>query len=407
MTELADVTSERPRQARRPHTEHHSDQILPSIEQASDCHNVRNPFQQRRGENQNAGPNRINSYAEQHESTNPSVRVPVNSYTDTGKKHGLEDGRPYASPYNHGQAATGTVLIPLEEYHQRHRRQAQVPDAGQDHPLGFPRAEENNGSPYRVKDGASLRKSPVTPAYVGHTWSPQQNMLWPTGQHQRPPHLQVQLHTRAQDVVDVRRSSPYAFHIPHSDSLTSPTSQLDRAVAHRASGRPFLTRTSSVSMGSELRERDPTGNVLVYAPKAARVEQDAFELPRRASYTNHNSASNDNNNPFQDRISSHYSYSQPGPAMGVADPWGKFSNTQEPHLETPQHLLEVRPVAHSTQQDPFLPFRSRQPIIQPFERRIPSHKSNGNPLFTPTYQPRDSLRYVISRHCLTYRSGIS
>ena len=395
MIELAedmDVTSERPRQTRRPHIEHHSDQILPSIEQPSDCHNVRNPFQQRTSEDQNAGPNRINSYAE---STNPSARVPVNSYTDTGKKHGLEGERAYASLYNHGQAATGTVLIPLEEYHQRHSGQAQVPDAGQAQTLVLPSAEGNYGSPYRVKDGSSLRKSPVTPAYAGHTWSPQQSMLRPTGQHQRPPHLQVQLHPRTPDVVDVRRSSPYAFHIPQSDSLTSPTSQLDRVVAHRASGRPFLTHTSNVSIGSEFRERDPTGNVLVYTPTAARVEQDTFELRRRGSYTNHNSAPNHSNNPFQERNTSRYSYSKPGPAIGVADPWKKASNTQEPHLDSPRHILETRPMAQNTQQDPFLPFRSRQPGTQAFEQSLSSH-----------HQPRDILRYVICRHYLTYLSGI-
>ena len=410
MIELAEdmyVTSERPRQAQKPHTEHHSDQILPSIEQPSDWHNVRNPFQQGRSENQNAGPNRINSYAEQYESMTPSARVPVNAYTDTGKKQGLEGERAYASQYNHGQAVTGKVLIPLEEYHQRHRRQAQIPDGGEALTLGLPSAEENHGSPYRVKDRSSLRKSPITPPYASHTWKPQENMLRPTGQHQRRPHLQIQLHSGAPAMVDVRRTSPYAaFQTPQSDSLTSPTSQLNRGVAHRVSGSSFLSRTSSVSIGSEFRERDPTDNVLVYAPKAARVEQDAFELRRRASYINHNSTSNDSINPFQDTNTSYHSYPKPGPAIGVTGSWEKALNTQQSYLKSPQNRLETRLVAHSTQEDPFLPFRSRQPVIQPFERSLPSHNSPGKHLRTPTYQPRNSLRYVACRDCLTYLSWI-
>ena len=398
--------SERPHQARRSHTEHHSDQILPSIEQPSDWHKARNPLQQRRSENQNPGPNRINSYAEQYESINPSARFPVNAYTDTGKEHGLEGERAYASQYNHGQAVTGTVLIPLEEYHQRHRRQAQVADAGQARTLGLPSAEENHGSPYRVKDGSSLRKSPVTPAYAGHIWNPQENMLRPTGQHQRPPHLQVQLHSGAPAVADVRRASPYTFQIPQSDSLTSPTSRLNGIVPHRASDHPFMTRTSSVSIGSEFRERDPTGNVLVFAPTAAHAEQDALELRRRASYTDHNNISNGRNNPFQDRNISYHSYSKSRPTIGGVDPWEKALDTQQPHLDSPQHRLETRLVAHSTQEDPFLPIRSRQPDIQPLERDLPPHNPHGKPLCTPSYQPRNNLRYATCCHSLTYLSGI-
>ena len=402
-----DVTSERPHHARRPHTEYHADQILPSIEQSSGSHHARNSIQQRRIEDQNASLNRLNSYAEQDDSSNPSARVPVNpNSTEIAKKHGLEGGRMYPSPYNHGEAAVGTVLIPLEEYHQRHRRQAQATVAGQNHTLGLPSAEGNSGSLHCTTKGSSLRSSPIIPAYTGHIWSPQRSMQAPTGQHQRPPHLQVQLHSGTPSVVGVQRSSSHAFHIPQSDSLTSPTSRLDRTVAPGASGRPFLTRTSGVSMNSDFRERDSTGNVMVYAPTAVSVEQDPFELRRRASYTNHNSVTNDSSNPFQERNISHYSFSRPGPAIGVTDPWERPINTQEPHLESPQYLLDTRPVAHSTPQHPFLPLRSRQTVFRPSEQSLPSHDTPGKPPITPSYQPRDILRYVTCRLFLTYPSGI-
>ena len=383
LPETMTSASDNSRRALDPHLQHHSEQILPSIEQPYLDFDRRHPFQQRMGEYRHPPSHGSIHLSGQKGSELSSAWDPAISDPGTWKKQGTELVGAFSSPYSGSQAA-GTVLIPLEEYDERHRRQIQDLNAGQDHNSVLSDSDEYRGSHHTANDSAS------TVAYSSHVWSPQRTVRGPEERHQRPPHLQVQLR---QVAPGLRSASPYVVRSSKSDSLTFSSSPLDQSVAYGGSCRPSLTRNSSAILDGGFRERVPINNVQAHAPTAARIHQKQPALHGTASYTHNPDAPKYDDDPFRERDIMGLAYPRRRPSPRVAELWTQDSGTKD-HRSALSPRIDSLAVTHGTQRHVYLPIRSLQHSHQNSTEKSHTHNTHEEVPFLPSYESQNCHRYV-------------
>lgn len=381
LAETVNSASDHARRGLRSHPQHHSEQILPSIEQLYRDFDGPNPFQ---SEYRRPPSRSLIRHSGQNGPEISSAWDPAISDPGTGKKqeHAVNGAIP--SPYSASQTA-GTVLIPLEEYNERHRRHVQVLNAGRDNNIVRSGSEEYRGSPHNAHDSAS------TVAYSSHVRSPQRTSRGPDERYQRPPHLQVQLHPGPPGLPS---ASPCVLRSPQSDTFTFFPSPHDKSIVYGASGPPSLTRNSSAILDNGFWEKVPTNNIQIYGPTAVRVPQKQPGLQGTTRYTRSPDAPLYNDDPFRERDRMGLSYPKWRPSPRVAELWRQDLGTKEHQSAPPQRVVDSHAVTHGPQPYQYLPVRSHQEGRQAFTKKSNTPNTHEEiPLF-PSYEPREFHRYV-------------
>lgn len=332
------------------------EQILPSIEKPCQVMEARNPFQQRSGGALHHVSQSMSRDGEHGDWKSPVARVLASSDLDMGRKRRFEVEGALPSPYNQSNVTTGTVLIPIEKYNERHGKEARFFDS-EHHPGHV--APEQRGYHHLAE---SKWHDPLNAVeYSDRIEDPPRLVRASAGHYQRPPHLQIQLQRGA---AGVRSASPTCLKSTISNSSMFPISKDDQSTKHGVPNHVFLTRSDKNLPENGYVQQAPASalDTLRDVPTTVRDLPRQLDTQATTSYTHNSGHPRYTDDPWVERNDPSRAYFEPRPTShgGMDNASLSMRENQEPYHRHPQHLVEpgaiIRDLHHYTE----LPLRTRQ-----------------------------------------------
>ena len=334
------------------------EQILPSIEQPSQVMEARNPFQQRSGGALHHVSQSVSRDDDHGDWKSPVNRVLAGSNLDMGRKRRFEVEGAFPSPYSQSNVTTGTVLIPIEEYNERHGKEARFFDPEHHHNHVAYGAPEQRGH-HDLKAETKWHDPQNAVEYSNRIEDPPRLVGAPAGHYQRPPHLQIQLKRGA---VGVRSSSPICLKSTISDSSVFPISKDDQSTKHGVPNHALLTLSDNHLSENGYVQQVSALNTLRDVPATVRDLPSQQDTQVTTRYTHSSGHPRYIDDPWVERNDPGRAYNEPRPASGGGTENASLSmgETKGSYQRHSQYLVEPGAIIHDLHHYTELPLRTRQ-----------------------------------------------
>ena len=334
------------------------EQILPSIEQPYQVTEARNPFKQQSGGALPHVSQSVSRDGNRGDWKSPVARVLPNSDLDLGRKRRFEVERAFPSPYSQSNVTTGTVLVPIEEYNERHDKEARFVDWEHHHDHVAYGAPEQLG--YHHLIAKSKWHDPRNAVeYSDHMEDPPRLVGAPAGRYQRPPHLQIHLKRGA---AGVRSASPICLKSTISDSSVFPVSRDDQSTKHGVSNHVLLTRSENHLSKKGYVQQASTLNTFRDVPATVRDLPRQLDTQVTTCYTRSSGNPRNIDDPWVERNDPSRVYIEPRSASrgGMDKASLSVGENEEPYQRHSQYIVEPSAIIRDSHHYSELPLRTRQ-----------------------------------------------
>lgn len=336
-----------------------AEQILPSIERPFQAMEVRNPFPERSSGNNHSNSQSVPRNGGEYDWISPIASVTASSEPDKGRKRRIETEGDFHSSYSQNKPTPGTVLIPLHEYSGRNGTEAKVLSTEYGRDIFAFGAQEQYGHRALAREHLDMDDSGVALDYSRRIRSPQGPTQGPSGQYQRPPHLQIQLKPGARAFPT---TSPIPLESSHSDSHAFPKIPNDQSSFYEAPSHAVLTHNDDVYL--ENRRMRPTSvrDKEFDRPTVVGKLPDRPQLLEMTGYTHDSGSLSYNNDSRGASNSLGYSYtgSKLTPFAPVDNEQWVVDGNRKFYPSQRQHLMDSGEDIRGSSQYTQLPFRNRR-----------------------------------------------
>ena len=338
------------------------EQILPSIEQPCQVTEARNQFQQRSGAASGGALHHVSQSMSRngdHSHWNsPVARALASSDLDMGRKRKFEvEGAP-PSTYNQSNVTTGTVLIPIEEYNERHGKEARIFDS-EHHRNHVAYGAPEQPSYHHLTAESKWHDPRNAMEYSDRIEDLPRLVGAPAGHYQRPPHLQIQLNRGA---AGVRSPSPIFLKSTISDSSVFPISKDDQSTKHGIPNHALLTRSDNKLPENGYVPQESALNTLRDLPATVRDLPRQLDTQVTTRYIHSSGHPRYSDDPWDERNEPSRAYIEPRPASpgGMDNASLPMGENQESYQRHSQYLVESGTIIRDSYHYAELPLRTRQ-----------------------------------------------